>query len=84
MPVDLFPFWFVSRTDMMQALSSFSLVSLSCLIVCCGTQVCMDYIVKEFGRVIVTDSFVTLAQQIPELAKEVLTYGASNLSFTLK
>jgi hypothetical protein len=44
----------------------------------------MDYFVKEFGRVIVTDAFVLLAQQSPALAKEMLSYGASNLCFSLR
>ena len=37
-------------------------------------RVCMDFILKEFGRVIRTESFMTLATQQPLLAREARIY----------
>jgi hypothetical protein len=37
-------------------------------------RVCMDFILKEFGRVIRTESFMTLVTQQPLLAREARTY----------
>jgi len=47
-----------------------------------NSQVCIDFILKEFGAVIVTDSFLALSSQHAALAKEVFSIASKNLTFS--
>jgi hypothetical protein len=45
---------------------------------------CMDYMLKEFGHVITSSSFVALASDHPELAKEALAAASKNMTFAFR
>ena len=47
-------------------------------------RVCIDYMLKEFGRVITSDAFILLCSQHPPLAKEVLAIAGKNLTFSFR